>query len=351
MKLAYFYITEQGEALAKKCNQVLQGDCYGKEDLKENLKKAMGQYDGIICIMATGIVVRMIADQVVHKMSDPAVVVMDQKGQFCISLLAGHLGGANELAKLLSQITGGQPVITTATDVEGRLSFDVFAKKNGLAIENIEELKYVSGALLEGKKVQVLCDHPEWKKKLEEEMKATNGRIREGKEDVGIQVVISHKKEEKKLQKNGHTLYLRPKIATIGIGCKKERGKEGADEALKDVIQQAGISLLSIKQIATIQRKAKEPVVVYLQENYKLPLKIEDEEEIKQLDLEALHIKQSSFVKDTVGVASVSTACAYLASNKGIILVDKQKFQGMTMSVAVEGRQEEQEMLSFLIEY
>lgn len=354
-KFAYFYVTEQGEQLAKKCSAILPGDCYGKHNLKETLQNAMKQYEGIICIMATGIVVRMIAERIVHKAKDPAVVVMDQKGQYCISLLSGHLGGANDLAKALAQITNGQPVITTATDVEGQLSFDLFAKKHNLAIENIEKLKYVSGALLEGKTIQVFCENPKWKERIEEEMRLTSGKCFDKGETTNIKVVISCKarKEEYQNKKNDleHILYLRPRAVTIGVGCKKERSSEGADDGVITVLKQANISSLSIKQFATIERKAKEPLVLYLKEKYHAPVCIEDEDSIKELDLEGLNIRQSSFVKETVGVASVSTACAYLASQKGKILVDKQKFEGMTMSVAVEQEEQQEEILSFFIGY
>ena len=365
MKLAYFYVTEQGKNLAQLCNQILPGDCYGKENLRETLKAAMKEYDGIVCIMATGIVVRMIAEQIVHKSQDPAVIVMDQKGKYCISLLSGHLGGANELAKALAQITGGEPVITTATDVEGQISFDVFAKQHGLVIENIEQLKYVSGALLQGKKIKVICSNPKWKHMLQGVMKETGGLLLEDVEEkesgaIGVEesegeereigVVISHRLLEEE-KKKGHFLYLRPKVVTVGIGCKKDRNEEGADEAIKEVLQNAGISPLSVKQLATIQRKAEEPVVAYLRERYQLGLCVVEEERIKQLDLERLGIATSSFVKETVGVASVSTACAYLGANEGSILVDKEKFQGMTLSVAVEKEDTKEESCSFFIQY
>ena len=149
MKLAYFYVTEQGKQLSEQIQKVLGGTCYGKENLKENIGMAMKEYEGIVFVMATGIVIRMIAPYIVHKKKDPAIVVLDQKGEYCISLLSGHLGGANELAKQVAHITKGRPVITTATDVEQVLAFDVFAKEHQMAIENIEQLNYISSALLQ----------------------------------------------------------------------------------------------------------------------------------------------------------------------------------------------------------
>lgn len=158
MNTAYFYLTDEGGKLAHKLAASHPGDIYNKENFKENLRAGFSKYDSLVCIMATGIVVRILAPLIVHKTSDPAVVVLDQKGKHAISLLSGHLGGANDLAREMAAISGGETVITTATDVAGELSFDTFAKKYNMAIENIGQLKYISGALLAGKKVNVFTD-------------------------------------------------------------------------------------------------------------------------------------------------------------------------------------------------
>lgn len=158
MNTAYFYLTDEGGKLAHKLAAAHPGDIYNKENFKENLRAGFGRYDSLVCIMATGIVVRILAPLIVHKTSDPAVVVLDQKGKYAISLLSGHLGGANDLAREMAVISGGEAVITTATDVAGELSFDTFAKKYDMAIENIGQLKHISGALLSGKKVNVFTD-------------------------------------------------------------------------------------------------------------------------------------------------------------------------------------------------
>ena len=158
MNTAYFYLTDEGGKLAHKLAAAHPGDIYNKENFKENLRAGFGKYDSLVCIMATGIVVRILAPLIVHKTSDPAVVVLDQKGKHAISLLSGHLGGANDLAREMAAISGGEAVITTATDVAGELSFDTFAKKYDMAIENIGQLKHISGALLAGKKVNVFTN-------------------------------------------------------------------------------------------------------------------------------------------------------------------------------------------------
>lgn len=365
MKLAYFYVTEQGKQLSEQIQKVLGGTCYGKENLKETIAVAMKEYDGIIFVMATGIVVRMIAPYIVHKAKDPAIVVLDQKGEYCISLLSGHLGGANELAKIVAQITKGQAVITTATDVERVFAFDLFAKEHQMAIQNIDQLKYISGALLQGKSVEVICKSEAIKEKLKQAIvtlsmgdKEENHRKENnqkfpirfvekitGSEGVVISPYLQKEENEKNVSSDEsklgktmeqHILYLRPKVITVGIGCKKNRDEIGVKEALEALLREENLSPFSLKELSTIPRKSEEGAVQYLLKQYEIPLTIQTEEAIKQLDLEKLGIKQSDFVNQTVGVASVSTACAYLSSDEGKILVDKRKFQGFTLSLAMD---------------
>ncbi len=116
--------------------------------------------DSIIFIGAAGIAVRSIAPFIQSKKKDPAVLVVDEWGKFVISLLSGHLGGANELACLAADILQAIPVVTTATDLEGKFAVDVFAKKNNCHIFRMKEAKEVSAALLAGEKVGFFSEFP-----------------------------------------------------------------------------------------------------------------------------------------------------------------------------------------------
>ena len=123
--------------------------------------------DSIIFIGAAGIAVRSIAPFIQSKKKDPAVLVVDELGKFVISLLSGHLGGANELACLAADILQAIPVVTTATDLEGKFAVDVFAKKNNCHIFRMKEAKEVSAALLAGEKVGFYSEFP-WEGELPE---------------------------------------------------------------------------------------------------------------------------------------------------------------------------------------
>jgi hypothetical protein len=130
-------------------------DAFRFNRLKEEVDRQFAGFPRHIFIMATGIVVRSIAGHLVHKTTDPAVVVCDEAGQFAISLVSGHVGGANALAPEGGHRYGGQPVITTATDVNRVPAIDVIAVQAGLAIENPEAIKAVNMALLTGSPIAV----------------------------------------------------------------------------------------------------------------------------------------------------------------------------------------------------
>lgn len=396
MNTAYFYLTDEGEKLAHKLAAAHPGDIYNKENFKENLRAGFSKYDSLVCIMATGIVVRILAPLIVHKTSDPAVVVLDQKGKHAISLLSGHLGGANDLAREMAAISGGEAVITTATDVAGELSFDTFAKKYDMAIENIGQLKHISGALLSGKKVNVFTDKnvEELYPELTEEQKrgmidifplsdnidnieseipavvinegfslneyfiakpksfpdnipASTSSV--GSNSASANFVSANLESTNSISPDtisivsahtvshpAHILYLRPRTICAGIGCKRNMEQKPIEEALLQTLKEEGIHPLSLKYIATIPLKSDEPGIIGTAANLNVPLQIIPTEEIEKLDISQLGIATSEFVASQTGVLSVSTACSYLASGKGTILRDKAKYKGITIALSKE---------------
>ena len=348
MNTAYFYLTDEGGKLAHKLAAAHPGDIYNKENFKENLRAGFGRYDSLVCIMATGIVVRILAPLIVHKTRDPAVVVLDQKGKYAISLLSGHLGGANDLAREMAAISGGEAVITTATDVAGELSFDTFAKKHDMAIENIGQLKHISGALLSGKKVNVFTNKNAGKLYPELVEEQERGRI-----DIfplsdffkiytiesNIPAVVIDERlfiSNSTVPQAAPVLYLRPRTICAGIGCKRNMEQKPIEEALLQTLKEEGIHPLSLKCIATIPLKSDEPGIIGTAANLNVPLQIIPTEEIENLDISQLGIQTSEFVASQTGVLSVSTACSYLASDKGTILRDKAKYKGITIALSKE---------------
>lgn len=315
MKIAYFWLTSQGKKIAQNIQEQFGGQIESKENLKAKVKQDFQNYDALVFVMATGIVVRIIANLLVSKAVDPAVVVLDQQGKFVISLLSGHLGGANALAYDIAEVLDATPVITTATDTENIIAFDIFAKKNKLEIENLEHLKYSSSAMLKGEKITVYSDL---------ELQESEYMIIKNK--LPAQVVIS----DRILEVPEHTLILRPKSLVIGIGCKKNIAFEKLESCLLELLEHQKLSILSVEKIATIGLKQHEPAILKLCETYKLQLEIIPDEKIKNSDAV---FETSAFVEQVTGLPSVAEACSYLASDCGEALTGKVKFSGITLAV------------------
>ncbi|HIU03244.1 MAG TPA: cobalt-precorrin 5A hydrolase [Candidatus Onthocola gallistercoris] len=337
MNVAYFTVTDQGEATAKKMTQHIPGPVI-RQDVRRCVKEKWKQADALVFIMASGIVVRYIAPLIESKDVDPAVIVMDIHGRHVISLLSGHLGGANRLAVRLAEITGGTPVITTATDTEGMTAFDVVAGDNHMAIGRLDQLKYVSGALVAGRRVTVYTSVP------------VEGRFRgnircipffpddkaifAGKADGPI-VVIDPLIDDIP----GHVIYLRPKTLVVGVGCKRDMDPGKMLSAFEDFCRDHHIPKEGIRKLATADLKAEEPAICHLADRLGVPLQIISRDQISGLDLERIPggaIEGSAFVKKVTGVGSISEASAYLASSKGRIRLPKTKYPGMTFALAEE---------------
>ena len=143
MKIACLYFTSSGETIAKRIvkSSDYEVHIYSKENYKSNLNDIFEHYNGIVFISSTGIAVRISAPFIKNKQIDPAIVVVDDLGRYSISLLSGHIGGANELAKNIAGYLNNQVIITTASDGRGIEAIDMFAKRNNLFIESFEDAK------------------------------------------------------------------------------------------------------------------------------------------------------------------------------------------------------------------
>lgn len=326
MKLAYFSLTPGGDRLCAAMAQHMPGTVVTREVLLQEgcsfaqmTARMWPLYDGLIFVMASGIVVRTIAPLLVSKTSDPAVVVMDARGQYAVSLLSGHLGGANELAQALAKICHGQAVITTGTDVEHTLAFDVFAKKNQLRIENIAVLKYISAAMIEKAPAGLWCPWPA------DGIFPSNVQIQGNKNcvsrDGGSEtpgdmpwVFIGHDYDvPEALKTMDRVLYLRPKNLYVGVGCKRGTAFEAMEAAFSDFLRASQVNVQDVAGLCTIELKKDEPAIVSLAKKYCLELKIIDHEQIRALEA-AGAVQVSEFVRSVTQVGSVCEACALAAA-------------------------------------
>lgn len=293
-----------------------------KEDLKEWTRKRFIDSDAIIFVGATGITVRTIAPFVKDKRQDPAIIVLDERGQFCIPLLSGHIGGANELAAWLAKQIKATPVVTTATDVYGKFAVDVYAAKNNMTLSNMTYAKEVSASLLSGYPVRLQSDFPV-EGKLPEGF-VWDGELKpENPDEVSLGISISPSYQNKYFD---HCLWLIPRCITIGIGCRKGTSAERIEKLVMEVLKEQYLYPEAVCQVATIDLKADEPGLLQFCEAYQLPLKTFTAGELKEAEGE---FSNSKFVEAITGVDNVCERSAVLAGD-GELFVKKTCGDGVT---------------------
>lgn len=281
--------------------------------------------DALIFIGATGIAVRSIAPYVVSKKSDPAVLVIDECGKFVISLLSGHLGGANELTLKAAEILQAVPVVTTATDLHHRFAVDVFAKRNNCSIFNMKAAKEVSAALLAGKKVGFYSEFPV-KGELPEGLIRCAGGQEHTEADCGIAVTV-----HTSCRPFPSTTQVVPKCLTLGMGCRRGKDAQGISEAAQKVLDRSGFYKEAFEQIASIDLKKDEQGILSLSKDWQIPFVTYAENELKQVPGE---FTPSPFVKKITGVDNVCERSAVLASDNGRLIQKKTGENGVTTAVA-----------------
>jgi len=270
-----------------------------------------------------------------HKTEDPAVVVIDDSGQHVISLLSGHLGGANQLTRQIADIIGGQPVITTATDVNQLPAIDVLAQEKNLIIENPAAIKTVNMAILKGEKIYIHDPHnvlqnrlPKAEPRIFEGLNKDLQKDRQLSENMNKPSVFI---DDVQLELSPTTLVLRPASLTAGIGCNRNTPAAEIKALLEAVLATAGLSALSLKCLASIDVKSDEEGLIRLSRDFDLPLVFFKRPELNR----AINIENpSTVVEKHVGVKSVCEAAAILAAQNGSLIVPKQKTKNVTVAIA-----------------
>lgn len=340
MKIAMISFTKRGEELADQIARELTGLQIENKSLKKPFQPNIGKIveecfaacDGILFIGATGIAVRCIAPCIKSKFTDPAVVVVDERGKFCISLLSGHVGGANALTKQIASMLGAIPVITTATDINDCFAIDLYAREKNLFMAPTSMCKKISASLLNGKKVLVKSDFP-ITSSLPSFMEL------EGEKDTAYTEKI-HFSLFSETEKDTDTLYLVPKILTIGIGCRKGASYEKIENAVVQSLKRLGGKnqksveqiLQSTFQIATIDVKKEEPGIQRFVKKYHIPFVTFSAEELGKVEGNFTH---SQFVEQTVGVDNVCERAAMKACPEGRIIQKKRTYDGVTAAIVM----------------
>lgn len=328
--VAVYALTPEGAGLARKIAGSLEGDLFLPERFAGQGEKGFGslgevvgegfrEYAGHVFVAAAGIVVRVVAGLLGSKAEDPAVVVLDQAGRYAVSLLSGHLGGANALAKRVAGICGAQPVITTATDVAGLPSLDLLARERGLRIGNPGAVKRANAALLEGRILKV--EDPEWRLGTLDERHFE--RVEKGG-DVRVTWKTGGEAEQ-------DVLLLHPPCLWAGVGCRKGTGAGEIVDLLRRVLGEHGLALESLAGLASVEDKRHEPGLVRAAGDLGLPLRI-----FSRAELAGVAVPHpSEIVRKHLGLESVCEAAAMLAA-RGRLLAPKAKTARATLAIALE---------------
>ncbi len=284
------------------------------------------EFAGHVFIMSTGIVVRVIAPLLRHKTVDPAVVVVDEAGRHCISLLSGHIGGANRLAETVAALIGAVPVLTTATDVTGAPAIDTLAVESGLFIENPSAIKGVNMALLNGSLLSIYDPYGFIRPRLPgAPLRDLPPESLPDFEGPGVYV------DDIRVDLPPRILILRPRWLTAGIGCNRNTPVHELRSLLMETLTAHRLSPHSLERIASIDAKRDETGLLDLGDALGLPVDFFGRD---RLDRAAGVQTPSAMVAKHMGTSSVCEAAAILASGNGTLTVPKQRTRNATVAIA-----------------
>lgn len=346
MKLSVISFTDNGETLARRvrtvCGAQMETVLFTKkkgapeadspfesvqDSLQDWAKGRMEEKDALLFIGACGIAVRAIAPHVTDKLTDSPVLVTDELGRHVIPILSGHVGGANELALFLAETLGADPVITTATDLNGKFAPDLFAKKNFLTIRNRDGIAKVAAKALRNETVTVAVEAGHF---AEQEQKAAllqNVRLIPYPCKEPADVVVSAKKPPESC-----LLHLIPQEYVIGAGCRKGKEPKELEQFLQEVFYQAGIQTEQVFCLASVDLKKEEAALIQWGRAHRKRFETFCAEDLRKAEGA---FTGSAFVEKTTGVDNVCERAAILAAGKGGELVFKKTARdGMTAAVA-----------------
>ncbi|WP_199616028.1 cobalt-precorrin 5A hydrolase [Paenibacillus alkalitolerans] len=300
------------------------------------------QYNGIIFFISLGAVVRMIAPVLEDKKKDPAVVVIDDRGEHVISVLSGHLGGANELTRQVAEAIEAKPVITTASDVQQTIPVDLFGRQFGWQIESFEKATPVSASVVNEERIAVVQEAGEtdwwtYDKPIPPHITVYRTADEAMKAEFDAALVITDRlltgEEEEALLNNG-VLY-RPKTLVVGIGCNRGTPAAEIEQVILETMRELKLSPKSIRNLASIDLKKDEPGLLELCAKYKWKLETYTPQQLNQIPLR----NPSETVYKYTGAYGVSEPAALLSAGAEDWLMEKRKSGNVTVSVARVPRQ------------
>ena len=348
--IAVFCLTPGGIRLARKLQGHLPLTCYCSEKLFEagfepfagsfakTVAQAFRTHTALIVIGATGLTVRVIAPLLIDKLTDPAVVVIDERGRHVISLLSGHVGGANALTRYLAGVLGADPVITTATDVNELAALDTLAVQLDADIHDFRNaVKQVNHMLVSDGRVGLFWDHgslPEPGDHWPVEQCDMRGFIQVDSlaalpPNLDALVCVTLRGTLPELQLPVYKLV--PRRVVVGIGCRRATSFQLLVSLLTQQLEKYEFDPLALKAIGSVELKGDEPGLQHLSACCRVPFNLFAVSELREHEH---RFPQSDFVRQTIGVGAVSQPVAWLMSN-GHLVGETLRKQGVTITLGV----------------
>jgi cobalt-precorrin 5A hydrolase len=338
-----FSFTRAGRALAKRLSAEFEGtsvarpfECKGAGLRKKIAALFKDNALDVVFIGATGIAVRTTAPFLRGKDKDPAVVVMDDAGRFVISLLSGHMGGANELARAIAGRLGSKAVITTATDAARLPALEDLACEFDLAIEDAKKIKAVNAAILNGDRVFVADVSTQRRKRMAKRFGKTPFTFRRAAKSSlakGDALVVISDKRDLLLPRKiaSRVAVLRPRDLFLGIGCRRGVSAGEIEKAVDLTLKRAGVSSLCIKRLATVDIKRDERGLLAFARKARLVIDFFSPKELSGIKPPS---GESRYVKKWLGIGAVSEPSALKSSRTKRIWLKKEIHGRVTIAAA-----------------
>ena len=310
-----------------------------EKNLADFFKDIYNHVDGIVAVMATGITIRSVAPLLESKLTDPAVVGVDASGKFVISLLSGHLGGANELTHIIAQGINAVPVITTASDIMGKQSIEDLAKNLYLKIENTESLVALNSAIVNGDRIVVVLvgdvEIPAKVLGVYEVRVAQNGiEALEiiGNFDAGI-IITAEPITINEFTKPITILKIRRIV--VGLGARKEASTKSITEAVDMALEKVHVPLARVHAFATVDIKRDSQTMLDAVAKLGAPLEFLSVDALRTVTYSDLS-PDSAMVQSKIGIGGVCERAAIkVAGQKAKLILKKTKLNGVTVAIAM----------------
>ena len=314
------------EKLSNKNNEII----WYSEGTTNKIIELFKNSNALICLFSLGAVIRLIAPHLKDKKTDPAVIVIDDKTNFVISVLSGHIGGANELTQEISEKLNALPVITTAADVNKTIAVDLVGKEFGWKIDDETTVTKISAHMVNAEPIGVYqqAGNKKWYKELPKNVKIYDSLDELKKSNSKAHLIISDKEIEDELSQE--SVIYRPESLVIGIGLHWDTTKDTIKDGIEHCLKKFNLSSKCIAKLVSIKKSEDVQGLIDLGEEMKIPVEYVNREELAEI----ITPNPSNTVKAFEGTASVSEAAAIKISN-GELIVEKQKFPpNLTVAIA-----------------